>query len=238
MTAAADVSDQARRRPPGRTDVSIPTIRFPGYNEDMMQSAGPILIVEDVAYILELLEATLKMKGYEVVTARNGEEALAKIAWSRPAIVLTDILMPELDGFALAHKIRSDPKTRDIPIVFISATYVTEEDRQFAQRLGAVRFLEKPVEAQELLLTVAEVLTGQVEPSPDPLDAEAFQAGYRERLQQKLHEKQLQVERAQRLVDSVTSEQKESFQDLLALTKAQRDRIANELENLDRSQEV
>lgn len=202
-----------------------------------MQSAGPILIVEDVAYILELLEATLRIKGYEVVTARNGEEALEKIAQSRPALILTDILMPELDGFELAQKIRSDPKTCDIPIVFISATYVTEEDRQFALRLGAVRFLEKPVEAQELLLTVAEVLTGQAKPLPEPLDSEAFQSGYRARLEQKLREKQQQVERAQRLVDGVSPDQRESFQDLLALTKAQRDRIANELKKLDRSQE-
>lgn len=203
----------------------------------MIPSVGPILIVEDVAYILELLEATLKLKGYDVIRARNGEEALSKIAQTRPALIITDILMPELDGFALAQKIRRNPDTHDIPIIFVSATYVTEEDRQFALSLGAVRFLEKPVEANELLLTVAEVLTETHEPWPEPLDDETFRTGYRERLEHKLKDKQMQVERAQRLVDNVSPDQKGSFQDLLALTKAQRDKIANELHSLDRSQE-
>jgi CheY-like chemotaxis protein len=203
----------------------------------MLSSTGPILIVEDVAYILELLEATLRLKGFDVVSARNGEEALSKIAETRPTLILTDLLMPEMDGFALAQKIRRDPTTQDIPIIFISATYVTEEDRQFALSLGAVRFLEKPVEANELLLTVAEVLTETHEPWPEPLDDETFQAGYRERLEHKLREKQLQVERAQRLVDNVSPDQKESFQDILALTKAQRDKIANELRSLDEPRE-
>jgi CheY-like chemotaxis protein len=59
---------------------------------------GPILIVEDIPHILELLEVTLKFKGYDVVTARNGDEALDQIAAESPILILTDILMPKLDG--------------------------------------------------------------------------------------------------------------------------------------------
>ncbi len=120
---------------------------------------GPILVVEDVPNILELLDVTLRFKGYPTVTARNGQEALECIARERPALVITDILMPKLDGYALVHKLRSDSKTSSIPIIFLSATYVTPEDKVFGISLGAVRFLEKPVDTEDFLLTVAEVLT-------------------------------------------------------------------------------
>jgi CheY-like chemotaxis protein len=120
---------------------------------------GPILVVEDVSNIRELLDVTLTFKGYPVRTAADGEEALRIIAEERPALVISDILMPNLDGFGLIQRIRIDPKTRDIPIIMISATYVSEQDREFALKLGAVRFLEKPVDTDEFLLTVAEIMT-------------------------------------------------------------------------------
>jgi CheY-like chemotaxis protein len=136
---------------------------------------GPILIVEDIPHILELLEVTLKFKGYDVMTARNGDEALELIGTDPPVLILTDILMPRLDGYALAQAVRSNPETRHIPIIFISATFITPEDKEFALSLGAVRFLEKPIEASELLLTVAEVMTGEFEGSTSPMPERAFQ---------------------------------------------------------------
>ena len=69
---------------------------------------GPLLVVEDVQHILQLLEVTLRFKGYPVVTARNGQEALEIIEKEHPALVITDILMPKLDGFALVHRLRTD----------------------------------------------------------------------------------------------------------------------------------
>ena len=95
----------------------------------MSVSQGPILVVEDVPNILELVAVTLRFKGYQVVTASNGEEALIRIAEQRPALVVTDILMPKLDGFALMYKLRTNPETNSIPVVFLSATYVTPEDK-------------------------------------------------------------------------------------------------------------
>ena len=93
---------------------------------------SPILIVEDITHIRELLEVTLRFNGYPVVTARNGEEALEKIRVRRPALVITVILMPKLDGFSMAQKLRSDPKTRDLPIVFLSATYLAPDGANLA----------------------------------------------------------------------------------------------------------
>ncbi len=200
---------------------------------DMNQQQGPILIVEDIPHILELLEVTLKFKGYEVITARNGAEALNALLSEKPALILTDILMPRLDGYALAQEVRSNPETRDIPIIFVSATFITPEDKEFAMSLGAVRFLEKPIEASELLLTVAEVLTGEISEQPNPLPDRAFQKGYSDRLQEKLLQKENQILRAQRLVETVPIEQRPAFEALLAQTKFQRDQIEEELHTLE-----
>jgi CheY-like chemotaxis protein len=193
---------------------------------------GPILIVEDIPHILELLEVTLKFKGYDVMTARNGDEALELIGTDPPVLILTDILMPRLDGYALAQAVRSNPETRHIPIIFISATFITPEDKEFALSLGAVRFLEKPIEASELLLTVAEVMTGEFEGSTSPMPERAFQQGYSDRLREKLHHKENQIRRAQRLVETVPPEQRPAFEALLAQTKVQRDQIEEELRTL------
>jgi len=145
--------------------------------------SGPLLVVEDIPNVLELLEVTLRFKGYPVMTAHNGQEALEMIEKERPSLVITDILMPKLDGYALAQKLRVNVKTRHIPIIFLSATYVTPEDRAFALSLGAVRFLEKPVDTEEFLLTVAEVLTAGPATAPEPLSEGEFYQGYRERLE-------------------------------------------------------
>src|SRR5512138_1070532 len=122
---------------------------------------GPILIVEDVPNVLELLEVTLRFKGYAVLTARNGEEALDVVARQKPVLIITDILMPKLDGYAFVQKLRLNADTRSIPVVFLSATYVTPEDKDFALSLGAARFMEKPIDTEDFLLTVAELVTEQ-----------------------------------------------------------------------------
>src|SRR4029453_2560923 len=117
-----------------------------------------LLIVEDDPDILKLLDAALTFRGYRVITARNGKEGLEAIKVKRPAIVIADIMMPKLDGFGLVHRMRINPETRDIPVVFITATYVAREDRDFALNLGATRFIQKPVDLEKFLATIAELL--------------------------------------------------------------------------------
>lgn len=208
-----------------------------GLNEDkitpMSIPYGPILIVEDVAHILEFLEVTLRFKGYPVVAAKNGEEALARIEQERPALVITDILMPKMDGFALVHKLRTNPKTSKIPIIFLSATYVTLEDRKFALSLGAVRFLEKPVDTEEFLLTVAEVLTDGFSTS-SPMGECEFYRGYSERLKHKLRHKMGQIRRTERLLETLPDDQKPTFEALLKEAEDHREEIKRELEELYR----
>ena len=107
---------------------------------------GYLLIAEDEPDIRELLVTALRFKGYRVVATQNGREALENIQKERPSLVIADIMMPQLDGFGLVHRMRLDPETRLIPVVFITATYVAPEDRDFALRIGATRFMQKPVD--------------------------------------------------------------------------------------------
>jgi len=114
----------------------------------------------------------------------------------------------------------------------VSATFITPEDKEFALSLGAVRFIEKPIESSELLLTVAEVLIETPDTIPDPLADQEFNQGYSARLEDKLREKEAQIRRAQRLVETVPVEQRPAFEALLAQTRVQRDEIEEELRTL------
>jgi CheY-like chemotaxis protein len=193
---------------------------------------NPVLVVEDVPHILELLEVTLRFKGYPVITARNGLEALEKVEQQTPALVITDILMPKMDGYALAHRLRVNPRLSHIPIIFLSATYVAPDDREFAMRLGAVRFLEKPVDTEEFLLTVDDVLRMESPAIPPPLRDSDFFNGYRERLEGKLRHKNAQIARTVRQLETLPEEQKPASRTLLADCISQREAVQRELDDL------
>lgn len=193
---------------------------------------GPILVVEDIPNILDLLTVTLQFKGYPVVTATNGQEALAAIQQERPALIITDILMPKMDGYTLVQTLRTDLKTSQIPIIVLSATYVSPEDKSFALKLGAVRFMEKPIDTGDFLLTVAEVLLVGAGAMPPPISQQEFYIGYRDRLEEKLSHKNAQIARTKRILETLPADQKAAFQVLLADTQQHRDAIQMELDNL------
>lgn len=194
---------------------------------------GPILVVEDIPNVLELIEISLRFKGYPVITAHNGQEALDMIEESPPSLIITDILMPKLDGFSLAQKIRTDPETRQIPIIFLSATYLTPDDKTFALSLGAVRFIEKPIDTEEFLLTVAEILTEGTLSTTNPLSDHEFYKGYRQRLEMKLHHKNNQISRTERLLQTLPADQKPAFETLLEQAVSDRAEIQKELDQLN-----
>jgi CheY-like chemotaxis protein len=193
---------------------------------------GPILVVEDIPNILDLLTVTLQFKGYPVVTATNGQEALAAIQQERPALIITDILMPKMDGYTLMQTLRTDLKTSQIPIIVLSATYVSPEDKSFALKLGAVRFMEKPIDTGDFLLTVAEVLLMGTGAMPPPISQREFYIGYRDRLEEKLSHKNAQIARTKCILETLPADQKAAFQVLLAETQQHRDAIQMELDNL------
>lgn len=195
-------------------------------------SIGPILLVEDIPHILDFLAMTLRFKGYEVIPARNGQEAWEMLQQVRPILVITDILMPKMDGFTLVYRLRSDPERRNIPVIFLSATYITPEDESFAMLLGAARFIEKPVDIEEFLLTVAELIQEGPLPAPEPLAERTFYEGYRQRLENKLRQKTQQIARTERILTTLPPEQKPAFEELLQQAINDRAEVQAELDKV------
>ena len=193
---------------------------------------GPLLVVEDVPDTLELLNVTLTFKWYRVVTARNGYEALDAIQKEQPALIITDILMPQMDGFSLVHRLRINPETRGIPIVFLSATYVTPEDKEFAAAIGVTRFLEKPIVIEDMLKTISDLLSRGSVSDSKPLDARRFYEGYRMRLETKLKEKVAQIARTEGMLQNLSDEEKPPFKVSLQAAIEERDEIQLLLEQL------
>jgi CheY-like chemotaxis protein len=191
----------------------------------MNTQTGYLLVVEDIPDILNLLEATLKFKGYRVVTARNGEEALESIQKERPDLIIADILMPRMDGFSMVHRLRINPETRRIPVIFLSATYVAPEDKAFALSLGATRFMEKPVDLPSFLPVVDKLLRQGVHTPVEPLDEYAFYDGYRKRLEIKLSQKTLQIARDERLLPTLSEVEKIAMQKSMERAVNEREEI-------------
>lgn len=191
----------------------------------MDTSQGPLLVVEDVPDTRNLVELTLKFKGYRVITATNGQEALKAIEEERPSVIITDILMPRMDGFTLVHRLRVHPETRDIPVVFLSATYVQPEDKDFAVAIGVSQFLEKPIDIEELLRTVAKLLDHKGSDDHKPLEERDFYDGYRKRLETKLHQKTTQIARIKGMLETLPAEEKPTFEASLEAATAERDEI-------------
>lgn len=188
----------------------------------MENKTGPLLVVEDNLDILNLLNTTLRFKGYRVVTARNGTEALEAIEQERPAVIITDILMPQMDGFSLVHRLRINPDTRDIPIIFLSATYVTPEDKSFAMTLGVIQFVEKPVNFEEFLPALDKLVAMDFKSTQMPLEETEFYNEYRKRLETKLIQKNTQIARAERLMETLPEDEKPAF--LISLHQSMNER--------------
>ena len=198
----------------------------------MDTQSGYLLVVEDIPDILKLLDATLKFKGYRVLTARNGEEALEVIQKERPLIVITDILMPKMDGFSLVHTLRIHSETRSIPVIFLSATYVAPEDKAFALNIGATRFIEKPIDLELFMKTISELLLQGAPASQEPLTEPDFYIGYRKRLKTKLNQKMTQIARTERLLETLPEEEKPSFQASLQMAISDREEIEKLLDQI------
>jgi CheY-like chemotaxis protein len=193
---------------------------------------GYLLVVEDIPDILKLLKATLEFKGYRVVTAREGNEALEAIQQERPALIITDILMPKMDGFNLVHRLRINPETREIPVVFLSATYVAPEDKAFAITLGVTRFIEKPVDFENFLPAISELLAEGERSTLEPLNEREFYEGYRKRLETKLLHKNTQIARAEHLLETISEEEKPAFNASLHQARNERQEVQKLLDEI------
>lgn len=117
-----------------------------------------ILIAEDNAVNRELLREMLAANDYHVIEARNGQEVLTRMEETEPDLVLLDINMPVLDGFAVLQRIREHSKFRQLPVVAVTA-YAMKEDRERVLNAGFNSYVAKPIESAVLLKEMARLIT-------------------------------------------------------------------------------
>ena len=119
----------------------------------MSSSLGRVLVVDDDDVIRQLITVNLELEGFEVATAVDGEDCLDKVVDFDPVVVTLDIMMPRLDGWEAASRLRSDPRTAGVKVVLLSAR-AQEADLQRGDRIGVDAYLTKPFDPDELIATV------------------------------------------------------------------------------------
>lgn len=124
------------------------------------QCAGFVLVVDDEEHNRTLLRDPLAARGYEVCEAENGEQALEMIAARIPDVLLLDVMMPEMDGFDLCNRIKTNPETASVPVLMLTALSERHE-RLKGIKAGANDFLTKPIDLQDVLLRVANAVRGK-----------------------------------------------------------------------------
>jgi CheY-like chemotaxis protein len=117
-----------------------------------------ILIVDDRYENRYFLEKLLTGNGYQTVSSINGKKALDLLKSERFDAIITDILMPEIDGYALCKMVKGDPQLIQIPLIFYTASYTEKRHRDYALSLGADEYVIKPVEPDELLAILKRIL--------------------------------------------------------------------------------
>src|SRR5689334_11397682 len=118
---------------------------------------GKILVVDDEVYIVHILDFSLGMEGYEVITALDGEDALAKAAEHKPDLVVLDIMMPKMDGYEACKRLKSEAATRHIPVILLSAKG-RNVDQKTGFEVGADDYITKPFSPRKLVERINAIL--------------------------------------------------------------------------------
>lgn len=191
-----------------------------------------VLIVDDKEENLYYLNALLSGHGCTVVTAHHGAEALVKARQSPPDLIVSDLLMPVMDGYTLLRHWKADPRLRRVPFIVYTATYTEAEDERLALNLGADAFILKPAEPDDFLARLRAVQTNAVAAMPAPPrhpvgDENTLLRVYSETLIRKLEEKTLQLEETNRALERDIAER-----------KIAEERIAEQAALLDQTQDA
>jgi two-component system, OmpR family, alkaline phosphatase synthesis response regulator PhoP len=130
-------------------------------------SKGKILVVDDEIYIVHILDFSLGMEGYEVITALDGEQALERMKLERPDLVVLDIMMPKLDGYEVCKAIKSNPTTKQTPVILLSAKG-RNVDQKLGFDVGADDYITKPFSPRKLVERINQLLGQPVTERPSP----------------------------------------------------------------------
>ena len=159
-----------------------------------------ILIVDDIETNRKLLHVTLEAEGHTVFDAADGVEALKALDRQAVEAIISDILMPNMDGYRLCHELRKSERWREIPFIFYTSSYLSPADEKLALDLGADKFLRKPASVQEILdalRQVANLPRPKGRPAGLAMDEVTVLKEYSERLIAKLEEKNLELQENQ-----------------------------------------
>lgn len=143
---------------------------------------GKLLLADDSITIQKVVELVLAEEGFEIKAVNNGEEALAEMQSFKPDVVLADIEMPRMNGYQLSERIKSDPLTRDIPVILLAGAF-EPIDEELARNVGADDYIIKPFESQELIskinaaMTTREMAAEEIAVETPVEEVEAFEAG-------------------------------------------------------------
>jgi PAS domain S-box-containing protein len=180
-----------------------------------------ILVVDDYQENRYLLEVLLKGHGHRVSSANNGAQALEQLTTGEFDLIISDILMPVMDGYQLCLKCKTDERLKHIPFIFYTATYIEKQDEDLALKLGADRFIRKPADPDEFM----NIINGVIDEATSPkdkgkslsLDGGILQT-YIDRVVKKLDKKIMQLEDEivrRRAAEQAMSESEEKYRSLV-----------------------
>jgi two-component system sensor histidine kinase/response regulator len=169
-----------------------------GKRGHMNHQVKRILVVDDNQENSDLLQTFLSRKGYEALSARDGIEALEKLRAGACDLIISDVLMPRMDGFELCRIVKTDEKLKNIPVVFYTGHYTEEKDEELFQSLGAALYLVKPMRKDLLLKSIQQVLerSEEIITAPERFpDEEDFAATHADRISIRLTKNIEELER-------------------------------------------
>ncbi len=144
----------------GPTVLPVPTVREPAAADSVTATLPTVMIVDDSLTVRKITSRLLAREGYQVMTAKDGTDALEQLVAVIPDVLLVDIEMPRMDGFEFTRNVRADKRLRDVPIIMITSR-TADKHRQHALALGVNHYLGKPYQEDELLRLVADHVSAQ-----------------------------------------------------------------------------
>jgi CheY-like chemotaxis protein len=121
--------------------------------------AKKIMVIDDEENIVELVKAILENEGYEVITASDGKECLDKLKTTKPDLILLDMMMPGMSGREVCERIRKDPRTKNLRVVFLTVAKFSESGKNVLEKMKVADYITKPFDNKDLVARVKSALS-------------------------------------------------------------------------------